>query len=190
MTILGITFQVTEENISVATKIPPRGEKWYKGMSLDILYYEYFIKPNCLNGKIRVGFLSQYLWKPFQNILNVIRRYFTCEGRFDRVYSYHIRLLMHFTGKTFLNLTLFFLQSLERMVDNVQDEDDQSRKNLFHLSLIKLLVVEELGRLDKYWDSFLISVDIPKDPKGDFPLSMGETTFHSVGERMEEDIGR
>jgi len=35
--------------------------------------------------------------------LRVIQRYFTCEGRFDRVYQYHVRLLMHFTGKNPLN---------------------------------------------------------------------------------------
>jgi hypothetical protein len=60
-TIVGITFWVTEETLSAATEIPPHGEKWSKGMPLDILCYEDFIKPNCLNGKIRAGVLSQYL---------------------------------------------------------------------------------------------------------------------------------
>jgi hypothetical protein len=52
--------------------------------------------------------------------------------------------------------------------------------------LIKLLVAEKLRGLDKDWDSFLISADIPRDPKGDFSLPTGETTFRSVGARMEE----
>jgi hypothetical protein len=52
------------------------------------------------------------------------------------------------------------------------------------------LVVEELRGLDKDWDSFLISTDIPKDPKGDFPLPTEETTFHSTGATMEEAIGK
>jgi hypothetical protein len=155
-------------------------------MPLDVLCYEYFINPNFLNGKIRVGVLSQYLREPFQNLLKVIRRYFTCEGRFERVYPYHIRLLMQFIGKRPLNLPFFLHRILERMADNVQDEVDQLRKNLFHLSLIKLLVVEELRQMEKDWDSFLISADIPRDPKGDFLLSVRETTFHTMGERMEE----
>jgi hypothetical protein len=149
VTIVGITFRVMEETLSAATEIPPRGEKWFKGMPLDILCYEDFIKPNFLNGKIRAGVPSQYLREPFQKLLKVIRRYFTCEGRFDRVYPYHIRLLMHFTGKKPLNLPFFLHQSLEKMADNVQAEADQPRKNLFHLSLIKLLVVEELRRWTK-----------------------------------------
>jgi hypothetical protein len=76
------------------------------------------------------------------------------------------------------------------MEENVQVEADQPRKNLFHLSLIRLLVVEELRWLEKYWDSFIISFDIPKEPKGDFPLFTGETTFHSAGTRMEEAMGK
>jgi len=51
-TIEGITFRVTEKTLLAATKIPPRGEKWFKGMPLDILCYKDFIKPDCLNGKI------------------------------------------------------------------------------------------------------------------------------------------
>jgi hypothetical protein len=185
-TIAGITFRVTEETLSAATKIPLHEEKWFKGMPLDILCYKDFIKPNCLNGKIGANIPSQYLREPFQNILKVIRRYFTCEGRFDRVYPYHIRLLMHFTGKKPLNLPFFLYRSLEKMADNIQAKADQPGNNLSHLSLIKLLVVEELRHLNKDWDSFLISADIPRDPKGDIPLSARETTFHSTGARKED----
>jgi hypothetical protein len=35
-TIAGMNFQVTEETLSVAMEIPPHGEKWFKGMPLDI----------------------------------------------------------------------------------------------------------------------------------------------------------
>jgi hypothetical protein len=159
-------------------------------MPLDILCYKDFIKPDCLNGKIGADIPSQYLLEPFQKLLKVIRRYFTCEGRFDRVYPYHIRLLMHFTGKKPLNLPFFLYQSLEKMADNVQAKADQPGNNLSHLSLIKLLVVEELRHLNKDWDSFMISADIPRDPKGDIPLSARETTFHSAGERKEDVMGK
>jgi hypothetical protein len=106
-TIAGITFRVTKETLSTTTKIPLCGEIWFEGMPLDILCYKDFIKPNYLNGRIGADIPSQYLQEPFQKVLKVIRRYFTCEGRFDRVYPYHIRLLMHFTGKKPLNLPFF-----------------------------------------------------------------------------------
>jgi hypothetical protein len=141
VTIARITFRVTEENMSTATEIPPRSERWSKGTHLDLLCYEYFIKLNCLNEKIGAGVLSRYLREPFQKLLKVIRRYFTCEITSDRKYPHHIRLLMHFRGKRPLNLPFFLHRSLERMVDNVQAKVDHLRKNLFHISLIKLLVV-------------------------------------------------
>jgi hypothetical protein len=76
------------------------------------------------------------------------------------------------------------------MADNVQAEANQPKKNLFHMSFINLLVVEELRWLDKDWDSFLISTDIPRDPKGDFPLYARKTTLHRAGERMKEAMGK
>jgi hypothetical protein len=104
--IAGITFQVTEETLSATTEIPLHGERWSKGMPLDTLCYEEFIKPNCLNGKVETGVPSRYLQEPFQKLLMVIRKYFTCERRSDRIHPHHIRLLMHFTGRRPLNLSL------------------------------------------------------------------------------------
>jgi hypothetical protein len=102
------------------------------------------------------------------------------------VYPYHIRLLMHFTGKNTLNLPFFLCRSLGNMADNVQGKVDQSRNNLFHFSFIKMLVVEELRHLNKDWDSFLISANIPKEPKGDIPLSAEKSALHSAEARKED----
>jgi hypothetical protein len=126
--IAGITFWVMEETLSAATEIPPCGERWSKGMPLDILCYEEFIKPNCLNGKIRAGVPSRYLREPFQKLLKVIRRYFTYERRSDRIYPHHIRLLMHFTGKRPLNLPFFLHQSLGGMADMSKPKQTSRRR--------------------------------------------------------------
>jgi hypothetical protein len=101
----------------------------------------------------------------------VVQCYFTCEGRFDRVYLYHIRLLMHFTGKNPLNLPFYLYKSLGKMADMVQARVDQLKSSLFHFSLVKLLVVEELKKSNRDWDSFLTSTNISLDPKGDTPSS-------------------
>jgi hypothetical protein len=76
------------------------------------------------------------------------------------------------------------------MADNVQAKADQPGNNLFHFSLIKMLVVEELRHLNKDWDSFLISANIPRDPKGDIPLSAEESTLHSSEVRKEDVTGK
>jgi hypothetical protein len=168
--IAGSTFQVTKETLSTATEIPPRRERWSKGMPLDVLCYEEFIKPGCLNGKVEAGIPSRYLQEPFQKFLRAIRKYFTCERRFDRIHPHHIRLLMDFTGRKPLNLPFFLHRSLQEMADNVRAETNQPKKKLSHVSLIKLLIVEELRQLRNNWDSFLLTAGIPRDPRGDSHL--------------------
>jgi hypothetical protein len=66
------------------------------------------------------------------------------------------------------------------MEDNVRAKENQPKKKLSYLSLIKLLIVEKLRRLGKTWDSFLLLADIPRDPKGDSPLPTGKVTSHHV----------
>jgi hypothetical protein len=110
--IAGITLQVMEETMSYVMEIPLHGERWYKGMPLDVLCYEYFIKPKFLNGKVETGVPSRYLQEPFRKLLIEIRKYFTCERWFDIIHPHHIRFLMHFKRRKSLNLPFFLHQIL------------------------------------------------------------------------------
>jgi hypothetical protein len=105
--IAGITFQVREETMLATTKIPLQGEKWFKVIPLEISCYMDFIKLEYRNRKIGYDIPSKYLMEPFEKLLKIIKKYFTCEGRFDRVHPYHIKLLMHFTRENPLNLPFF-----------------------------------------------------------------------------------
>jgi hypothetical protein len=66
------------------------------------------------------------------------------------------------------------------MADNDRAEANQSKMKLSHVSLIKLLVVEELRWLGRNWDSFLLVAGIPKDRKGDFPPPTERVTSHCM----------
>jgi hypothetical protein len=63
--ITGVTFQVIEETLSATTNIPQRGERWSKGIPLDSLCYDEFIKPDYLNGIVEASVPSRYLQEPF-----------------------------------------------------------------------------------------------------------------------------
>jgi len=65
-----------------------------------------FLKPEYKNQKIGASIPREYVLEPYEKILRVIRKYFTCEGRFDRVCQYNIRILMHFIRKIPLNIPL------------------------------------------------------------------------------------
>jgi hypothetical protein len=118
--IVDFTFQVSEETVVAATEIPIQGEKWFKGMPLDPVFYTDFLKPKYKKQKFGATIPRECILEHYEKLLRVVQRYFTCEGRFDRVYQYHIRLLMHFTGKNPLNLPFYLYRSLGKMADKVQ----------------------------------------------------------------------
>ena len=75
------------------------------------------------------------------------------------VYSYHLRLLLHFVGKGSLELPFYLHRILGKMSDNFEIKKEGNETSLFHHGLIKLLVLEELKRLERDWTSFLFMRD-------------------------------
>ena len=82
----------------------------------------------------------------FDNILKVIQRYFTYDGRFNMVYQYHIRMLLHFKGKEPMNLPFYIFRSIGKMFDKVQSKSKKVDTSVFHSGLIKMLVMEDLRK--------------------------------------------
>jgi hypothetical protein len=113
-------------------------------MQLDLAYYHEFLKPKFRNIDFGATIPREFLLENHRNLFTVIEMFFTCEGIFTRVYQYHIRLLMHFTGRKHLNLPYYLFRSLGNMDDDVQVKKGQGEPNLFHFSLINLLVLEEI----------------------------------------------
>jgi hypothetical protein len=135
-----------------------QGGKWFKGMSLDSYFCNDYFKSEYQNENFSKGVPRSYMLEHFDKLLRVIQRYFTCEGRFNMVFQYHIRFLMHFIGKETLNLPFYLYRSLGKMEDKVQAKSNQIEHSLFHFGLIKLLVLEELKKTNTEWDSFLSSI--------------------------------
>jgi hypothetical protein len=158
-----LEFEVTEQSISTTTKIPVQGEKWFKAMSLKSEFSKDFLKPEYQEDNLSKGVPRNHMLEYFDKMLKVIQRYFTCEGRFNMVYQYHIRLLMHFTGKEPLNLPFYLLRSLGKMSDKVQAKSKQVDTNIFHSGLIKMLVLEELKKTNSDWDAFLVASGFQPD---------------------------
>ena len=83
----------------------------------------------------------------YAKLLLNIQRYFTYEGRYHKVYTYHFKLLLHFTGMISLDFPFYLHRSLAKMSDKVQDKCDGCETSLFHHGLIKLLVLNELQKI-------------------------------------------
>jgi len=93
--IAGLDFVLTPKEVSKATKIPYIEEKWFKQAYLDLNLYKPFLKLDHRD-EFQAIFAFSHLLSSYAPLMKAIMKYFTCEGRYSRVYSYHIRLLMHF----------------------------------------------------------------------------------------------
>lgn len=132
-----VEIVITEKLIADATGLPTAGEKWFKGDELEVSAFKEFVKPEFSN-EFATTFPTTYLRDHHSELLKLVQRYFTCEGRFSRAYQYHLRILLHFTDKK--PLSYFLLKSLERMATKVQPQRDNHMSSRFHFSLIKILV--------------------------------------------------
>lgn len=79
----------------------------------------------------------------------------TCEGRYFVVFLYHIRLLLHFTDGHEINFSFFLHQSLYTFSRGIQSASKKDETSIFYHSLIKILVVYELGQRKYTWEEFL-----------------------------------
>jgi hypothetical protein len=156
-TIVGIDFTISTDAISIATGIPNHGEIWFKGMDLDIENYKIFLKPHYKNNPTHI-FPFRQLLDRYAPLMKMIMKYFTCEGRFSRMYQYHIRLLMHFTAIKPLNLPHYLFRSLVKMIEKVQRKGKDHQTNLFHHGLVKVMILQNLSEINIPWETFIQSV--------------------------------
>ena len=78
----GLDFKFSPRSFSKATKIPYIGEKWFKQSHLDSNDYKPFLKPEHKESCPSIFPLS-YLLTSYSPLMNIIMKYFTCEGRFS-----------------------------------------------------------------------------------------------------------
>jgi hypothetical protein len=159
-----LEFEVIEASISAATGIPISGENWFKAMVLSSPFIKDLFKPEYQANDLSKSVPRNQLIDQFDRMLKIIQRYFSCEGRFNTLYHYHIRLLLHFTGKVQMNVPYYLLRSIGKMADRVQAKSKDVDSSLFHSGLIRMLVSEELGKKEISWENFLVTSHFKMDP--------------------------
>jgi len=99
-----LELPISPEVIYVVTEIPRGQEKWFKYLNFDMNPYKEFLKPEFIDLDLNKSVPRSFVKESYANLLTCIHRYFTCKGRYHKVYSYHSKLLLHFTGKISLDL--------------------------------------------------------------------------------------
>jgi hypothetical protein len=69
-----LEFEVSEHSISVATKIPDHGEKWFKDMTLNSSFSKEFFKPKYRGDNLSKGVPISHMMEYFDKMLMVIQR--------------------------------------------------------------------------------------------------------------------
>jgi hypothetical protein len=126
-------------------------------MTLNSSFSKEFLKTKYQEDTLSKGVPRSHMLECFDKMLRVIQIYFTCEGRFNMVHQYHIKMLLHFTGKEAMNLPFYLFRSIGNISDKVQANSKKVYTSVFHSSLIKMLVMEELRKKKIEWETFFTS---------------------------------
>ena len=150
-----LTLIVIEQSIAEVTGLPIEGDKWFKRVSLMPSDFNYLLVSHHKNLDWHKGIPRVWLKQEFWDLLYLVQKYVTCEGRFALTFIYHLRLLSHLVKDQKLSLPFYFLKSLTKMASKCKGHGDIPESYLFHHGLIKMLVVHELRRFGHSWEQFL-----------------------------------
>ena len=113
-----------------------------------------------IDNKIKVdkkkGLLQSAMLRKWRELLYILHKFLTYEGRYTLSFVYHIRLLLHFESRKLINFPYYLLLSLEKMVKGVQSGDTiQVAYKLYHHGLITILIKKVLEEKGVTWKAFL-----------------------------------
>jgi hypothetical protein len=121
-------------------------------MTLNATFSREFLKPKYQKDNLPKGVPRNHMLEGFDKMLKIIQRYFTYEGRFNMIYQYDIRLLLHLIWKDVMNLPFYLFISIGKMFDRVQAKSKLVDTNVFNSGLIKMLVMDELRKRNMEWE--------------------------------------
>jgi hypothetical protein len=163
-----VQLEIDEQFLSSATSLPVTGQKWSKSCKVDDVPWTLLFQSRTVNSCDK-GFPAKMLKPRWYDLLMIIKQFITCEGRYGFVFLFHLRLLMVFMGFE-LSMPHYLHRSLFKMAKRYKRS--QADTSLFHLGLIKMIVVYELGLRRDCWADFLShnSFEESNPPQVDKPM--------------------
>jgi hypothetical protein len=146
-----VQLEITEQFLSSATSLPVTGQKWSKSCKVDDVPWTLLFQSRTVNSCDR-GLPAKMLKPRWYDLLMIIKQFVTCEGRYGFIFLFHLRLLMVFMGFE-LSMPHYLHRSLFKMAKRYKRS--QADTSLFHLGLIKMIVVYELRLRGDCWADFL-----------------------------------
>jgi hypothetical protein len=147
-----VQLEINEQFLSSATSLPVTGQKWSKNYKVDNVPWTLLFQSRKVNSCDK-GLPAKMLKPRWHDLLMVIKQFITCEGRYGFVFLFHLRLLMVFMGFE-LSMPHYLHRSLFKMAKRYKRS--QADTSLFHVGLIKICMVYELGLRRDCWGDFLV----------------------------------
>ena len=143
-----LSFRVSKDIISHAIGISPEGEKYFKTKQCKEKPWTHFVSKSRVSAvNWKTGVPRSWLIHPWDEIVYVIQNFIACEGIYNIMYIYHIKLLMHLRGDCVISLPYFLLQSLTKMSKTIQKWRSNMDRILYHFGLVKILIEFELQKI-------------------------------------------
>jgi hypothetical protein len=171
-----LQLEITEQSISSATGLPVIGEKWSKNYRVKDVPWTLLFRSRNVKSCGR-GLPAKILKPRWYDLLMILKQFITCEGRYGFVFLFHLRLLMVFMGFE-LNMPYYLHRSIFKMAKRYKR--NQADTSLFHVGLIKILVVSELVLRRDSWQNFLNRNGFTEfnPPLVDKPMVSGDEANH------------
>lgn len=103
-----------------------------------------------------------------RNLLLVIQKFVTCEGRFGTNFFYNASFLMHFIDRNEINFPYFLLQSLRKMTSSIQRKSRSIDNSIYHHRIIKILIEAHMKAKGDNLQDFLVKnnfVEVEEEEK-------------------------
>ena len=150
-----MVLQFTEDSIAKVTSLLTDDKKWFKRTALKPSDFNHLLVSDHQDPDWRKGIPHIWVKQEFRDLIYLIQKYISCEGRFSLVFLYHLQLLAHLVKDDRLSLPFNFLKSLTKMASKYKGLGETTDTYLFHQGLIKVLIMHELQRVGRSWHQFL-----------------------------------
>jgi len=150
-----INITLIEELLAIITGLEWKRVNWFKSQQLKGKGWKTFL--NKLQGTLYWTKAVSRTWldDPWKDMTFFIHKYLTCEGRYNIVFLYHIRLLQHLKDKKKrINMPYYLLKILTKIAATVHIDPPKKESFLYHHSLIKIIVFDKLDKLNQTWEEF------------------------------------
>jgi hypothetical protein len=92
-----VQLEITEQFLISATSLPVTGEKWSKICKVNDVSWTLLFQSRTVNSCDR-GLPAKMLKPRWYDLLMIIKKFVTCEGRYGFIFLFHLCLLMVFMG--------------------------------------------------------------------------------------------